>query len=54
MTMLEHLLREWQALTAARTKRLAELKRLDRLLEKLGAAIEREKHNPIPTQLTLH
>jgi hypothetical protein len=54
MTVLEHLLRQWRALTAARAKRLAELKRLDRLIQKLSAAIEREKLNPCPTQLTLH
>jgi hypothetical protein len=54
MTRLEHLVRQWRALTAARAKRLAELERLDQLLRKLGAAIERERHNPCPTQLTLH
>jgi hypothetical protein len=54
MTVLEHLTRQWRVLTAARAKRLAELERLDQLLRKLGAAIEREKGNPIPTPLTLH
>ena len=54
MTMLDHLLRQWRALTAARAKRLAELERLDQLLRKLGAAIAREKRNPRPTELTLH
>jgi hypothetical protein len=54
MTRLEHLVRQWRALTAARAKRLAELERLDQLLRKLGSAIERERHNPCPTQLTLH
>ena len=54
MTVLEHLLRQWRALTAARAKQLAELERLDQLLRKLGAAIERERRTPIPTQLTLH
>jgi hypothetical protein len=54
MTLLEHLLRQWRALTAVRAKRLAELERLDQLLRKLGAAIEREKLNPGPTELTLH
>ena len=53
-TMLEHLVRQWRALTAARAKRLAELERLDRLIQKLGAAIESEQRNPCPTQLTLH
>jgi hypothetical protein len=51
--MLEHLQR-WRALTAARAKRLAELERLDQLLRKLDAAIERERRNPCPTELTLH
>jgi hypothetical protein len=54
MTMLDHLLRQWRALTAARAKRLAELERLEQLLRKLGAAIERERRNPCPSQLTLH
>jgi septal ring factor EnvC (AmiA/AmiB activator) len=54
MTTLEHLTRQWRALTAARARRLAELKRLDELLRKLGAAIERERRNPCPTELTLH
>ena len=54
MTVLEHLLRQWRALTAARAKRLDELERLDQLLRKLGAAIETERRNPIPTPLTLH
>ena len=54
MTVLEHLTRQWRVLTAARAKRLAELERLDQLLRKLGAAIERENGNPIPTPLTLH
>ena len=52
--MLEHLLRQWRALTAARGKRVAELERLDQLLRKLGAAIERERRSPCPTELTLH
>jgi hypothetical protein len=42
------------SLTAAHAKRLAELERLDQLLRKLGAAIERERGNLRPTQLTLH
>jgi hypothetical protein len=54
MSVLEHLTQQWRALAAVRARRLIELKRLDRLLGKLGAAIEREKHNPIPTQLTPH
>jgi hypothetical protein len=54
MTTLQHLLNQWRALTAARAKRLAEVERLDQLLRKFGAAIEREKRNPIPTPLTLH
>ena len=54
MTTLEHLLRQWRALTAARAKRLAELERLDQLLRKLGAAIERERRSPCRTPLTLH
>jgi hypothetical protein len=54
MTVLEHLSRQQAALMAARARRLAELKRLDQLLRKLGAAIERERCNPCPTQLTLH
>jgi len=54
MTVLEHLIQQWRALAAVRARRLAELKRLDRLLEKLGAAIEHERRNPCPTQLTLH
>jgi hypothetical protein len=54
MTVLDHLLRQWRALAAVRQRRLAELERLDQLLRKLGAAIEREKGNPIPTPLTLH
>jgi hypothetical protein len=54
MTVLEHLLRQWRALTAARAKRQAELERLDQLLRKLGAAIASEKRNPCPTELTLH
>jgi hypothetical protein len=54
MTTLEYLTRQWRAVAAARTKRLAELDRLNRLLEKFGAAIERERRNPCPTQLTLH
>jgi hypothetical protein len=41
MTMLEHLVRQWRALTAARAKRLAELERLDQLLRKLGAPLLR-------------
>jgi len=54
MTVLEHLQRQWRALTAARAKRLAELERLDRLLRKLGAAIASEQHNPCPTERTFH
>jgi hypothetical protein len=54
MTTLQHLLNQWRALTAARAKRLAQLQRLDHLLEKLDAAIAREKRNPRPTELTLH
>ena len=54
MTVLEHLTRQWRVLTAARAKRLAELERLDQLLRKLGAAIERERRSPCPTPLTLH
>jgi len=54
MTTLEHLLRQWRALTAARAKRLAELERLDQLLRKLGAAIASERRNPHQAQLTLH
>jgi hypothetical protein len=54
MTVLEHLTRQWRALSAARAKQLVELKRLDQLLRKIASAIEREKHNPIPTPLTLH
>jgi hypothetical protein len=54
MTVLEHLTRQWRALSAARAKRLVELQRLDQLLAKLNAAIERERRNPIPTPLTLH
>jgi hypothetical protein len=54
MTMLEHLVRQWRALTAARAKRLAELERLDQLLRKLGAAIEHERRCPCPTELTFH
>ena len=54
MTTLEHLVRQWRALAAARSRRLVEIKRLDQLLAKLNAAIERERRNPIPTPLTLH
>jgi hypothetical protein len=54
MTVLEHLLRQWRALAAVRARRLIELKRLDRLLEKLGAAIEHQRANPCPTEFTLH
>jgi hypothetical protein len=54
MTVLEHLTQQWRALAAVRARRLVELKRLDRLLEKLGAAIEAEKRSPCPTELTLH
>ena len=54
MSVLEHLTRQWRALAVVRARRLAELKRLDRLLEKLGAAIESERRNPCPTPLTLH
>ena len=54
MTVLEHLTQQWRALAAVRARRLIELKRLDRLLEKLGAAIESERSNPGPTQLPFH
>ena len=46
MTVLEHLTRQWRALTAARAKRIADLERLDQLLRKLSAAIASEKRNP--------
>jgi hypothetical protein len=54
MTVLERLTRQWCALAAVRARRLAELKGLDCLLEKLGAAIEHERRNPCPTELTFH
>jgi len=54
MTKLEHLVRQWRALSSARAKRVAELQRLDQLLAKLNAAIESERRNPCPTELTLH
>ena len=54
MTTLQHLLNQWRALSAARSKRAVELQRLDQLLAKLNAAIESERRNPCPTELTLH
>jgi hypothetical protein len=54
MTTLQHLLNQWRALTAARQRRLADLEQLNRLIQKLSAAIERERSNPCPTQLTFH